>query len=270
MGSLNEEQKLQQLQRQNHATMEAIKRRWFPQALERERQQQNQQRKRLQLGLKHIPDAVPPEERDKRHKAVCLQIRKILVSELNWKRFGSLTASYKMKKSKPSEFFYRFKAMFKPLCNENVWVGILIEMLALLEDGKLRRSLYEQYRYWVVTGRDAPNHRRRECKVAPSRSRMMKNVVNSQNMNNRANSKGTGGTGSTTQSVKAKKTNVRNAASIVGGTFKPKSKEMIASEQRAKKMKATKASKAAKAKAYLGGGGTPRSYPLAGGGDSRR
>merc|ERR1719385_365443 len=73
-------------------------------------------------------------------------------------------------------------------------------------------------------------------------------MTTAQSMRKAMGAKGSLQDGSTNKPV------VRNAASILSGTFKPKSKEMIASEQRAKK---TKSSKAAKAKAYLGGGTTP-------------
>eukprot|EP00483_Globobulimina_turgida_P003220 UN03225 len=148
---VSEEERLRTRQKQMHRRMDEIKRRWFPNTY-------NQQKRKKQLkhlGLRHIPDAIAsiPTLREEKNSAVIKQIRKTLISELNFKQFQMISSTYATKKISSSVFFHRFKNLFVPLCEEKRWVDILMQMLALLRDGSRRRSLYEQYRDWVIGGR---------------------------------------------------------------------------------------------------------------------
>jgi len=50
------------------------------------------------------------------------------------------------------EFFTRFKGLFSPLCEEQEWVDVMMQMLSLLPDHVLRRQLYGEYKTWKMTG----------------------------------------------------------------------------------------------------------------------
>eukprot|EP01083_Nonionella_stella_P180737 645278_1 len=219
MVSIPEEQQARNRQRELHRTMDQIKQRWFPHSFQREQKRKRQQ---LQLRLKHIPDAVPGPLRDEKNALVIKQIKKTLISELNFKQFQFVSSSFNNNKISSSVFFHRFKGLFDPLCSEEIWVDILIQMLALLRDGKMRRALYEEYRDWVIGGRVNKTTRIR------SQYRRGKKAT-------QASVRKGGGGGGIASKKAPQKTNVPSAAAIVAGLYRKPTKAMIMSQRRAQK-----------------------------------
>merc|ERR1712129_674731 len=207
---LSEEQRAMNRQRELHKTMDAIKRRWFPNSYKKEKQKQYNEQKEIRSGLKRIPDAISNEQKADKNKAIITKIRRTLSSEMNFEQFQNISVAYKNDKLSSTIFFREFKSLFAPLCTEDVWSNILITMLALLPDAQKRRKLYEEYRGWVLGGRidrrTAIKNNKRRQQQQPAKSK-----------------------------ANAKRTTVPSAASIVSGAYKKPSKEMIMSQRRAQK-----------------------------------
>eukprot|EP01084_Bolivina_argentea_P010158 18926_1 len=87
-----------------------------------------------QLSLRHIPDAVPNELTQDKNILVIELIRKTLISKSNFKQFQTIKDLYSNDNLKPNIFFFKFKNLFEPLCDEKIWIDILMKMLALLRD----------------------------------------------------------------------------------------------------------------------------------------
>ena len=234
--NMSEEQIARNKQRELHRIMDDIKRRHFPNQLQREKQLKKIQNRTSQLGLRHIPDAVAPENRETKNGNVIRQIKKTLISELNFKQFQMISHQYRNNKISSCVFFYRFKGLFEELCDETVWVDILIQMLALLRDGKKRRSLYEEYRDWVIGGRI-----NKTTKVKSHRN--IKNRIKSRLQN--TPQQRVGGIAKNARKKKPPKAVKKTAATIVAGTYKAPTEAQLMSQRRAQKAQ-DKAAKRAK------------------------
>ena len=127
--NMREGQMARERQQQLHRKMDQIKRRWFPSSYKKEQQMKRNQIKREQLGLKHIPDAVPEAKKQDENAKVIKQIKSILVAQQNFKRFQFISSNFAQNKMNARVFFYRFKNLFQPLCSEAIWVDILRKVL---------------------------------------------------------------------------------------------------------------------------------------------
>jgi len=101
--------------------------------------------------------------------------------------------------------------------------------------GTKRRTLYEEYRAWVVNGRKAT----RSMSLAQQQQQAMAAARRGQT------GATPGGPSTQKQQSPPKRAQQRNAATIASGAFKKKTRAMIESEQRAQKMMAKKKQRAA-------------------------
>ncbi|ETO06395.1 hypothetical protein RFI_31002 [Reticulomyxa filosa] len=82
-----------------------------------------------------------------------MRIQKILVTDKKLQIFQQISEQFDKKRMRASDFFLQFKSLFSPLCEEDVWVDVMMQMLSLLTDHVLRRQLYSEYKTWKLTGR---------------------------------------------------------------------------------------------------------------------
>ena len=123
-------------------------------------------------NLRSIPDKVLPKNENEKSNEVLLMVKQQLGSNRSMQQFANITKQFNKQMITEQQFFNKFKTLFvSQQTNEQIWVDILMKMIALLKDpkdangndndtGKRRRALYEVYKQWVQNGKDGVIGRR--------------------------------------------------------------------------------------------------------------
>ena len=80
----DEDQAARMKQRELHKRMDEIKKKWFPQRYRQDKLKKKAERRAMNLGLRHIPDAVAKEKQEQTHKAVIAKVCIYFISHKLW------------------------------------------------------------------------------------------------------------------------------------------------------------------------------------------